>query len=59
MVYEPVGSHHTKRTYGRNIRAFLTWYAAAGHPRLDAVVVRRYKEVLRAGDTGSQSVNQV
>jgi site-specific recombinase XerD len=58
MVCDAVGSRHTKRAYGRHIRAFLTWYAAAGHKRLDAVTVRRYKEVLRAGGTGSQSVNQ-
>jgi site-specific recombinase XerD len=58
LVLDGLASVHSRRSYGRALRDFLTWYTAAGAPGLTKATVQRYRSQLQAVGLAAATINQ-
>jgi len=58
LVTDSVTSLHSRRAYGRNLKAFLAWYDRQGRPRLTKATVNEYRVEREAQGLSASSINQ-
>lgn len=57
LVLDGLSASESKRSYGKALTDFLTWYNEQGRPKLSKRVVQRYKSVLIESGLSSATVN--
>ena len=57
IVLDGLTSDNSKRSYGKALADFMTWYKAEGKPGLNKAVVQRYKAALSESKLSPSTVN--
>ena len=58
LVLDGLTSAHSRRSYSRALRDFLTWYVDQGAPGMTKALVQRYRAKLQADGLAAASINQ-